>query len=158
MVYKTLSQHYGGYQKDLLEQKKRLRSGFLEPMDVPFPYMSNTGPTFIELFTKELMHTTHFSELVEEFLESPRGQELLNKKIEKAMVNMPQIMGESTAVVIIEELTKDEAKERIINYFDENEKDVYPSDLSEKLHIDYDLVWEIVNELEEEGVIETGEQ
>jgi ribosomal protein S25 len=148
---------YGGYSSEIVQQKRKIREQFLKPMDVPFPYVPEIGLTIIELFNKEIIHTTHFSELVEQFLESPPGQDLINKKIEEAMVNMPQVMGESTEDVIIEELTKDEARERIINYFDENERDVYPSDLSEKLHINYDLVWEIVNELEEEGVIETGE-
>jgi len=61
-------------------------------------------------------------------------------------------------VIYIEQMSRDDAKEKIRTYFNDNEdEDVYPSDLSEKLHIDYQLVWDIIKELKEEEFIETGD-
>lgn len=61
-------------------------------------------------------------------------------------------------IIYIEQMSRSDAKSKIISYFDANEdEEVYPSEISENLHIDYDLVWEIVSELKDEGFIETGD-
>ena len=60
-------------------------------------------------------------------------------------------------IIVIEEITKKEAKEKVKNFFETFDGDIYPSELSEKLHIDYELVWEVLKELEGEGLVETGE-
>lgn len=56
-------------------------------------------------------------------------------------------------VIIINEMTKKEAKTKIKSFFDENKEDYYPSDISKKLHIEYELVLEICEELVNEGLI-----
>lgn len=120
----------------------------------------------VEKLFDSFLYSPKFEELREKFFEkmlkSPEGIGLFDRKLdeklkETMMFDMPYIAGEATAVVIIEEISRDEAKDRIITYFNENGNDIYPSDISEKLHIDYDLLWEIINELEEEGFIQTGE-
>lgn len=59
-------------------------------------------------------------------------------------------------IIIIDEISQGEARKRIVDYLEEHDL-VYPSELSENLHIDYDLVWEIIGELDEEGIIEPGD-
>ena len=60
----------------------------------------------------------------------------------------------ATDIVIIDDLTKEEARMRIIEYFEYDDTPIYPSELSEWLHIDYELTWAILKELQREGYIE----
>ena len=56
--------------------------------------------------------------------------------------------------IIIDDLTKDEARNRIIRYFElHSPNKVYPSDILEYLKIDFRLGMEIIEELEKEGKI-----
>jgi predicted transcriptional regulator len=50
-------------------------------------------------------------------------------------------------------MNKSQAREEIISLFNYIEEDIYPSEISEKLGIDYELVWEIIKELSEEGFL-----
>jgi predicted transcriptional regulator len=59
--------------------------------------------------------------------------------------------------IYIRDLTKEEAKEDICKFFKGFDGDVYPSEISEKLGIEYDLVWEIIKEMVEAGIIESGD-
>lgn len=50
---------------------------------------------------------------------------------------------------------KTEAKLHIKKFFDDHPVEkIYPSEIAEKLHIDYDLVWEIIDDLLKEDEIE----
>ncbi|MCZ7398660.1 MAG: hypothetical protein O8C62_03100 [Candidatus Methanoperedens sp.] len=57
--------------------------------------------------------------------------------------------------IVVEEMSKDNAIAKIKELFDKypNES-IYPSEIAEKLHIDYDLVFEIVEDLLREDEIE----
>jgi len=61
-------------------------------------------------------------------------------------------------VVVIEEISKDEAKKRISDCLCEIKEKIYPSEIAERLHIDYDLCVEIIEELLKEGEIEIVEE
>jgi hypothetical protein len=79
-------------------------------------------------------------------------EELIDEKLEAYhQLNKEQV---ENKVIIIEEISREEAKTRIIQFFKENDGDFYPSDITQKLHIDYDMVWDILGELENEGMIE----
>lgn len=57
-------------------------------------------------------------------------------------------------VVVIEEISREEAKKRISECLNEIDEKIYPSEIAERLHIDYDLCVEIIEELLKEGKIE----
>lgn len=61
-------------------------------------------------------------------------------------------------VVVIEEISREEAKKRISECLSKIDKKIYPSEIAERLHIDYDLCVEIVEELLKEGEIEIVEE
>lgn len=74
----------------------------------------------------------------------------LEKKIESYSVN--------PKVVIIEEICKEEAKKRISECLCEIDDKMYPSEIAERLRIDYDLCVEIIEELMKTGEIEVVEE
>lgn len=84
---------------------------------------------------------------------------ILEKKIDKLTQQVSDLTSEEEpSIIYIKQMTKEDAKEKIKDYFDEHsQEDIFPSELSEKLCVDYELVWEIIKELVEEGNIETGE-
>ena len=63
-----------------------------------------------------------------------------------------------TKVSVIEEISKDEAKKRISECLCEIDEKIYPGEIAEWLHIDYDLCVEIIEELLKEGEIEIMEE
>jgi len=71
---------------------------------------------------------------------------------------MNRIQKNRESVIVIEEISKEEAKSRISGYLSEIDEKIYPSEIAEKLHIDYDLCVEIIKELLDEGKIETVEE
>ena len=56
--------------------------------------------------------------------------------------------------IVIEEVSRDEAKEKISDFLDKISKQIYPSKIAEQLRIDYELCVEIIEELLEEEKIE----
>lgn len=57
--------------------------------------------------------------------------------------------------IIIDDLTKEEAKDKIIKYFELHSPNVvYPSDILEYLKIDFELGMDIIDELKRESKIE----
>ncbi len=56
----------------------------------------------------------------------------------------------------VENLSKEDAKEKIKNFIEQidGKTKFYPDEISEKLHIEFQLVMQIVNELINEGIIE----
>lgn len=70
----------------------------------------------------------------------------LEKKIE-SFSSIPK-------VVVIEEISRGDAKKRISECLNEIDEKIYPSEIAERLHIDYDLCVEIIEELLKEGKIE----
>jgi hypothetical protein len=61
-------------------------------------------------------------------------------------------------VVVIEEISKEEAKKRISVCLNETNEKVYPSEIAERLHIDYDLCVEIIEEFLKKGKIQIAEE
>jgi hypothetical protein len=61
-------------------------------------------------------------------------------------------------VVVIEEISREEAKKRITECLNETDGKIYPSEISELLHIDYDLCVEIIEEFLKKGKIEIAEE
>ncbi len=59
---------------------------------------------------------------------------------------------------MIEEIGREEAKKRISECLSEIDEKIYPSEIAERLHIDYDLCVEIIEELFEDGKIEIVEE
>ena len=57
-------------------------------------------------------------------------------------------------VSIIEEINKEKAKKEISDLLDKIDKNIYPSEIAEQLHIDYELCVEVIEELLEEEKIE----
>ncbi len=58
-------------------------------------------------------------------------------------------------IIVVQEISKEDAKVRIKELFDKHSNEnIYPSEVAEKLHIDYDLVLEIVEDLLKEDEIE----
>jgi len=68
-----------------------------------------------------------------------------------------EILAISPKVVVIEEIPKEEAKIRIVDFlrnYMKSHEHVYPSDVADKLGLKYELVREIFDILEEEGKLE----
>lgn len=61
-------------------------------------------------------------------------------------------------VVMIEEISREEAKKRISECLNEIDEKIYPSEIAEQLHIDYELCVEIIEGLLKEGKIEIVEE
>ncbi|MBI2971008.1 MAG: hypothetical protein HYY37_01160 [Candidatus Aenigmarchaeota archaeon] len=57
---------------------------------------------------------------------------------------------ESIKIIDVRDLSKDKARKEVIEYIKDN-KQAYPSDISDALKIDFDMVLEIVKELAKEG-------
>lgn len=58
-------------------------------------------------------------------------------------------------IIVVQEISKEDAKARIKELFDKHSgENIYPSEVAEKLQIDYDLVLEIVEDLIKEDEIE----
>jgi len=125
--------------------------------NINYDRIKNTYPSSVQ---------TEFTKNIEMYIP------LIQKSIQKSLLdNMEQLIDEKfeeiyhklkkeqndTKVIVIEEISKKEAKDKIKKFFAENEGDFYPSDITERLHIDYDMVWDILEELEEEGIIEEGD-
>lgn len=61
-------------------------------------------------------------------------------------------------IVVIEEISREEAKKRITECLNETDEKIYPSEIAEQLHIDYDLCVDIIEEFLKEGKIEIVEE
>ena len=55
--------------------------------------------------------------------------------------------------IIIEEISKNKAKEKISKLLNKTNAKIYPSEIAEQLHIDYNLCVEVIEELLKEGKI-----
>ena len=58
----------------------------------------------------------------------------------------------SIEIVDLQDISRDEAKKQIIDYFKEH-KTAWISELAEQLRLDIELIIDITNELEKEGKI-----
>ena len=63
-------------------------------------------------------------------------------------------MKNKISVIRIREVDRSKAKEEISDLLDKIDKQIYPSEVADKLHIDYNLCIEIIEELLEEEKIE----
>ncbi len=57
-------------------------------------------------------------------------------------------------ILIYRDISKDKAREEISAFLETAGVEMYPSDISEKLKIDYDLVTEILDDLRAQGKVE----
>jgi tetrahydromethanopterin S-methyltransferase subunit G len=57
-------------------------------------------------------------------------------------------------IVVFEEMSMEEAKKRIFECLSEIDEKIYPSEIAERLHINYELCVEVIEELLKEGKIE----
>ena len=73
-----------------------------------------------------------------------------NKIVEDFIYNVGAIPED---ILIIEEMPRDIAKEKIKELIKQSDIDLYPDEISEKLHIDFELVMEITEELIKEGKV-----
>ena len=120
--------------------------------NINYDQIKNTYPSNVQTeFTKNIeMYIPLIQKSILDNLE-----QLFDEKFEE-MYHKLKKEHNDTKVIVIEEISKEEAKEKIKKFFAENKGDFYPSDITEKLHIDYDMVWDILEELEKEGIIEEG--
>ena len=113
-----------------------------------------TKDFFIEKLTSSLLQ--NMNNMIDEKFN------VLYTQIERLTEQISDLKSQNSAdeanIVYIKEISKEDAKAEIRNFFKENEGDFYPSEISEELGIKYELVWEIINELEKEGKIETGDK
>lgn len=77
-----------------------------------------------------------------------------NKIIEDAIKNVEAL---PEKVIVIEDMPRDVAKEKIKELIKQSEAPLYPDEISEKLRIDFELVMSITDELIKEGNIEVNE-
>ncbi len=99
------------------------------------------------------------SELVSARL-SPREMEEIEKLVNEGFyMNVADFVRmsvreklESIKVIDVRNVSKEKARNEIINYMKTNKK-AYPSDIADGLNLDFDLVLEIVKELAGEGRI-----
>ncbi|MFQ6056415.1 MAG: hypothetical protein ACE5KT_04610 [Methanosarcinales archaeon] len=56
-------------------------------------------------------------------------------------------------IIELRDVDRETAKKEILDYYKKNER-AYPSDVADDLRLDWDLVWEITEELEKEGQLE----
>jgi len=76
-----------------------------------------------------------------------------NKSLKAKVVAM-KATNSAEKFLEIREIPREQAKEEIRVFFKEHHGEVfYPSDIMEALSIDYDLVYEICEELEKEGMV-----
>jgi hypothetical protein len=61
------------------------------------------------------------------------------------------------STIYIRDVSKEEARREIVKMLDTATVDLYCSTIQEILCLDYELIWEIIKELHEEGYIETGD-
>jgi hypothetical protein len=71
-----------------------------------------------------------------------------------AKVDAMQLTNSAEKFMEIREIPRDQAKEEVRAFFKAHDGEaIYPSDVMEALSLDYDLVYEICEELEKEGKI-----
>lgn len=72
----------------------------------------------------------------------------------KAKVVAMQATDSAETVLDVRDIPREQAKEEVRAFFkDHHGKAIYPSDVMEALSLDYDLVYEICEELEREGAV-----
>lgn len=96
--------------------------------------------------------------VVSEILEDKLNQKF--KPIENRLATIEESIKEFAPIrkiVVLETVTKEEAKEKIKELIGQTDIEFYPDEIAEKLCIDFQLVMEIINELIDEGKIEVSE-
>lgn len=107
--------------------------------------------------------TPVISTIVEEVVDKRVG--IMENMIDEKLESFARRLNNSVCVdeqiepkiIVIEEMSENKAREKIKMFFNDFNGDIYPSELSEKLRIDYELVWKILKELEDADEIETGD-
>jgi dCTP deaminase len=99
--------------------------------------MSHRLDTFMKQHSDEIRHSQQFN------------QALLTEM--KKLVE--HIVGERTSTVILRSLSRDQAKQEIVDLFRSTTGPLFYSDIAERLQMDLEQVLEITHELEREGVI-----
>ncbi len=96
--------------------------------------------------------------LVSEVLEEKLGKKF--EPIDERLKSIEESIKEFSPIrkiVVLETITKEDAKERIKELIRQTDTEFYPDEIAEKLCIDFQLVMKIVNELIDEKEIEVAE-
>jgi len=81
-------------------------------------------------------------------------REYLKRKID-ALESKVGMFTPTPEVIVIQEVTENEARDMILKLLDEIGEDIiYPDEISHKLRIDFDMVMKIIKDLKTEGTIE----
>jgi hypothetical protein len=82
--------------------------------------------------------------------------EVIRLRIENQQLReqVAAMQADNAVMLEIREIPRDQAKDEIRQFFkDHHGEKIYPSDIMESLALDYDLVYEICEELEKDGEI-----
>lgn len=130
-------------------------SGLVAEIPEYVPYTEFTSNLIIEQITPFILHKLD-KIMNEKFDELYRNMGWYFEQLSAQIAEISQERElEDSKVIIIEEMTKEQAKEKIVDFFDNYKEVIYPSEISEKLNISYELVWDILKELDEEDIIRT---
>jgi hypothetical protein len=87
-------------------------------------------------------------------LRTENARLMKENEVLKAKVAAMQATNSAEEFLEIREIPREQAKEEIRAFFkDRHGEAIYPSDIMEALSLDYDLVYEICEELEKEGMV-----
>jgi len=139
-----------------LEEDKTSAPGVLTAIPESVPYGTEfTSNLIIERLTPFIMQNLN-NMMDKKFNELYMYLEMYFEQLSSEISNIiPEVELEEPNVVIIEEMTRKQAKDKITKFFENYDGEIYPSEISEQLHISYELVWEILKELHEDGIIKT---
>jgi hypothetical protein len=144
---------YGGYHNNFLKQKQKLRENYFGPMDVPFVYPEAAQKQIKMISTQGLIHSVNLLTLVENYLESPEGLQLIDERIEQ---RLKELSIDDTCIDMSRVLNDDEAKVEIESYIkDIQKKGIYQIDLLDLiayLNLPGEQIERIMEELENKGV------
>jgi len=100
----------------------------------------------------EFSKTNHYAECLQ--LRAENAKLKMENEGLRAKVVAMQATNSAEKFLEIREIPRDQAKEEIRAFFKAHDGEaIYPSDVMEALSLDYDLVYEICEELEKEGMV-----
>jgi len=123
--------------------------------DIAFGVMGESAPVSFALSSSDsglFEHTNLYSECLR--LKAVNAELRAENESLMAKVVAMQATNSAEKILEIREIPRDQAKEEIRAFFKAHDGEaIYPSDVMEALSLDYDLVYEICEELEKEGMV-----
>ena len=123
--------------------------------DIAFGVMGDPTPVSFALSSSDsglFEHTNLYSECLH--LKAVNAELRAENESLMAKVVAMQATNSAEKILEIREIPRDQAKEEIRAFFKAHDGEaIYPSDVMEALSLDYDLVYEICEELEKEGMV-----